>query len=370
MSNIPFLDLKALNGRFKDDFLAATSRVLERGWFIQGEEVRLFEQEFADYCGTRHGIGVGNGLDAIALVLRSLLELQRLAPGDEVLVPGNTFIATALAVTGTGLALKLVEPETERFNLDPDAVERAIGPHTRAILAVHLYGRLADMERLREIARRHELLLIEDAAQAHGASLNGRKAGNWGVAAAFSLFPGKPLGALGDAGIITTDDDELAECLRSLRNYGSRVKYLHERVGVNSRLDELQAAFLRIKLRALDTDNSERDVIARRYCEEIRNPRLQLPSLPQSGETHAWHLFVIRCEQRDRLRDHLLANGIETLIHYPLPIHRQPAYETLSSLELPITEALSESVLSLPIYPGLSPNDCDSIIAACNAFSG
>jgi dTDP-4-amino-4,6-dideoxygalactose transaminase len=367
---IPFLDLKSLNLRFKDDFLAATERVLERGWFIHGEEGQLFEQEFAAFCDARHGVGVGNGLDALALILRGLLELGRLSPGDEVLVPGNTFIATALAVTASGLAMRLVEPEAERFGLDPDAVEATIGPRSRAILAVHLYGRLADVERLREIAGRRGLLFIEDAAQSHGASLGGRRAGNWGLAAAFSLFPGKPLGALGDAGIITTDDDDLAECLRSLRNYGSRTKYLHERTGVNSRLDELQATFLRIKLRSLDADNRVRDTIARHYCAGIRHPALRLPALPAEGEVHAWHLFVVRCQRREALRDHLRAQGVETLIHYPLPIHRQPAYASLADLDLPLTDALSDSVLSLPIYPGLTPDDCDSIISACNSFTG
>lgn len=367
---IPFLDLKTLNLRFKDEFLAATERVLERGWFIHGEEVRAFEAEFAAYCGTRHGVGVGNGLDAIALILRALLELGRLSPGDEVMVPGNTFIATALAVTGNALGLRLVEPELQRFNLDPAALESAIGERTRAILAVHLYGRLADVRSLRAIAERRGLILIEDAAQAHGASLDGQRAGSWGLAAAFSLFPGKPLGALGDAGVITTNDDTLAECLRSLRNYGSRIKYQHDQVGVNSRLDELQAAFLRIKLPLLDADNLARDAVALRYWAGIANPSLILPPLPAAGEVHAWHLFVIRSAQRRRLQQHLSERGIETLIHYPLPIHRQPAYADLAHLQLPLTESLSESVLSLPIYPGLSSAQIDTIISACNAFPG
>lgn len=367
---VPFLDLRALNLRFKEQFLAATERMLERGWFIQGAEVGLFEQEFAAFCGSRQAIGVGNGLDAIVLILRSLIELGRLQPGDEVIVPGNTFIATALAVTQSGLCLRLVEPEHQRLNLDPVAVEAAIGPRTRAILAVHLYGRLADMPRLSDIADRHGLLLIEDAAQAHGASLHGRRAGTWGLAAAFSLFPGKPLGALGDAGVVTTDDEALAECIRSLGSYGSRIKYQHERLGGNSRLDELQAAFLRIKLERLAEDNQARDDIARRYCTEIDNPRVILPQLPQAGETHAWHLFVVRCQQRQALQDQLRSQGIETHVHYPRPIHRQTAYAELAELSLPRTEALSDEVLSLPNYPGLSSAAVDSIIAACNAFRG
>jgi len=368
---IPFLDLCNLNLRFMREFQEALGRTLERGWFINGEEVRAFEQEFAAYCGTRYAIGVGNGLDALALILRAMLELGRLSPGDEVIVPGNTFIATALAVTGNGLGLKLVEPEPSRFNLDPAAVEAAIGERTQVILAVHLYGRLADMRSLRELADRRGLVLVEDAAQAHGASVEGKRAGSWGLAGAFSLFPGKPLGALGDAGVITTDDEALANCLRSLRNYGSQIKYRHDQLGVNSRLDELQAAFLRIKLRSLDADNLARDEIARRYCAGIVNPALTLPYLPQDdSEVHAWHLFVVRCKQRQRLQQYLAEQGVETLIHYPLPIHLQPAYADLARVELPLTEGLSDSVLSLPIYPGLSGAQIDTIIAACNAFPG
>jgi dTDP-4-amino-4,6-dideoxygalactose transaminase len=368
MPAIPFLDLRSLNLRFKEDLLAATARVLERGWFINGEELAGFEQEFAAYCGSAHAIGVGNGLDAITLILRALLQLDRLQPQAEVLVPGNTFIASALAVTASGLAVRLVEPESSRFGLDPDAVQSAIGPNTQAILAVHLYGRLADVQRLRAIAERHHLLLIEDAAQAHGASLAGQRAGTWGVAAAFSLFPGKPLGALGDAGIITTGDAQLAACIRLLRNYGSQRKYIHEIVGMNSRLDELQAAFLRIKLRHLDADNLARDAIARRYCAGIRHPALSLPAPPAAEEVHAWHLFVLRCAQRDALQAHLRQHGIETLIHYPHPIHQQAPYRPLGTVELAVSETLGQQVLSLPIYPGLTCSQIDTIISACNSF--
>lgn len=366
---IPFLDLKNFNLRFKSEFLEATAQVLERGWFVHGLEHQLFENEFASFCGVAHGVGLGNGLDAIALILRGLVELGRLQPGDEVIVPGNTFIASALAVTYSGLTLKLVEPNVKTFNLDPSAVEQAIGPRTRVILAVHLYGRLADMNRLQEIAQRNNLILIEDAAQAHGACLDLRRAGSWGLAAAFSFFPGKPLGALGDGGMVVTDDNDLAECIRSLRNYGSRIKYQHEMIGVNSRLDELQAAFLRVKLKALDLDNQARKRIAQRYCERINNASIQVPESPGSTEVHAWHLFVIRCEWRDELRTFLKEGGIETHIHYPVPIHRQNAYAELSSCQLPVTERLSQTVLSLPIYPGLSIEDVDRVVDVCNEFS-
>jgi dTDP-4-amino-4,6-dideoxygalactose transaminase len=337
--------------------------VLAKGIFIRGDEVDLFEREFADYCGVKQAIGVANGLDAISLILRALLHLGRLEPGLEVLIPGNTFIATALAITACGLSFRLVEPETARFNIDPDAVLKAITPRTGAILAVHLYGRMADMPRLLEIAERNNLLLIEDAAQAHGASLEGQLSGSWGIASAFSLFPGKPLGALGDAGIITTSDSDLAESIRMLGNYGSRVKYYHELLGVNSRLDELQAAFLRIKLRYLDADNHLRNKIARYYYENIIHPALDLPVLPGQGEVHAWHQFVVRCQYRDALQLHLRNKGVDTLIHYPRPIHRQAAYKNFYSENLPVT-----SVLSLPLYPTLSHEAIDDVVAACNSF--
>lgn len=366
---IPFLDLRTLNLRFKEPFLAATKRVLERGLFIHGEECRAFESDFAAYCGVAHAVGVGNGLDALELILRALLETGRIHPGDEILVPGNTFIASALAVSACGLRVRLVEPELLRFNLDPQAVEASIGERTRAILAVHLYGRLADMTALADIAQRHGLLLLEDAAQAHGASLGTRRAGAWGIAAGFSLFPGKPLGALGDGGVVTTDDAELAGVIRSLQNYGSTIKYQHDRKGGNSRLDELQAAFLRIKLQYLDADNQARHDIALRYAQGLDRQILHLPDMPSEGEVHAWHLYVIRSRRRDALQQYLLAAGIQTLIHYPQPIHRQGAYNELANLSLPVTEMFSEQVLSLPIYPGLLAEQIDRVIDACNHFA-
>lgn len=363
---VPFLDLKSLNLRFSNEFTDAMQRVLARGWFIQGEELAAFESEYATFCGVPHCIGVGNGLDALTLILRGYIELGRLSPGDEVVLPANTFIATALAVTQAGLTPVLAEPDAVTGNLDPESAAAAITSRTRALLPVHLYGRLANMTALRSLADTHDLLLIEDAAQAHGATLHGRHAGNFGNAAGFSFFPGKNLGALGDGGAVVTTDPELAACVASLRSYGSSRKYHHERQGVNSRLDELQAAFLRIKLRMLASDVAERDALARRYHASIDNPHITLPMLPGACETHAWHLFVVRSPMRDALLAHLRSEGIETLIHYPVPIHRQPAYARTRWPEFPIAEEQAATVLSLPLYPGLAQPQ--RVIDACNSF--
>ncbi|MCW2291624.1 MULTISPECIES: DegT/DnrJ/EryC1/StrS family aminotransferase [Pseudomonas] len=367
---LPFLDLLALNQRFKEQFIDVTERVLCSGRFILGMYCLDFEKVFASYCGVAHGVGVGNGLESLQLILKALLELDRIKVGDGVIVPGNTFIATALAVTNNSLRLQLVEPDAESFNLDINEVEAAIDERTRVIIAVHLYGRLANMSALRELAERRGLLLIEDASQAHGASFEGRKAGSWGIAAGFSLFPGKPLGALGDAGVIVTDDPELAETVRALRNYGSYIKYQHEYLGSNSRLDELQAAFLLIKLDHLDADNREKANIAEIYCQGIKNNAISLPRTPSADEVHAWHIFTVRSTKRSALQAHLFKEGIETLVHYPLPIHKQPAYSEYNHLALPITVELSNQVLSLPIYPGLCESDIQRVVAACNSFIG
>jgi dTDP-4-amino-4,6-dideoxygalactose transaminase len=364
---VPFLSLREVNARYADELKAAAARVIDSGWYILGDELAAFEREFAAYCGVRHVVGVGNGLDALALLLRGYIELGRLAEGDEVIVPGNTFIASFLAVTGNRLAAVPVEPDAATFNLDLACVAAAIGPRTRAIMAVHLYGQLADMPALRALARQHGLLLIEDAAQAHGAAWNGCRAGALGDAAGFSFFPAKNLGALGDAGAIATDDDELARCVAALRNYGSEAKYRHRYQGANSRLDEMQAALLRVKLNYLDEDTRLRRRVAARYLEEIRHPLIALPGVVQD-EAHAWHLFVVRCPQRDALQRHLQAHGIQTQVHYPLPPHRQPAYRALCDLSLPLTERLHEEVLSLPIGPTLSDADVDRIVDACNRF--
>ncbi len=364
--SVPFLDLKSLNLRFESECVDALRRVLASGWYVQGEELAAFEAEFAAFCGVPHCIGVGNGLDALTLTLRTGIELGRLAPGDEVVLPANTFIATALAVSQAGLVPVLAEPDASTCNLSAHAAAAAITSRTRVLMPVHLYGRLADMAALRALADAHGLLLIEDAAQAHGATLDGRGAGSFGDAAGFSFFPGKNLGALGDAGAVVTADPDIAACVASLRSYGSSRKYHHDRQGVNSRLDELQAAFLRIKLRHLAADVAERDALARRYDAGIRNPGISLPELPGEHERHAWHLYVVRCGQRDALQAHLRAAGIETLIHYPVPIHRQRAYAGMRWPPLPVAESLAATALSLPLHPGLSGQQ--RVIDACNAF--
>lgn len=365
--DIPFLSLRDVNARYADELKAAAARVIDSGWYVLGEELAAFETEFAAYCGARHAVGVGNGLDALALILRGYIELDRLAEGDEVIVPANTFIASFLAITANRLVPVPVDPDPATFNIDPRRVEAAIGPRTRAILAVHLYGQLADMPALAGIARRHRLLLVEDAAQAHGATLGGRKAGTWGDAAGFSFFPAKNLGALGDGGAITTDDDALAGCVAALRNYGSEARYVHHFRGANSRLDEMQAAMLRVKLRHLDHDLRRRRRVAERYLDAIRHPRVGLPACPVP-EAHAWHLFVVRCDRREALRAHLQERGIHTQVHYPLPPHRQPAYAALAGRPLPVTDRLYPRILSLPISPAMRDDAVEEVIGACLAF--
>jgi dTDP-4-amino-4,6-dideoxygalactose transaminase len=358
---IPFLDLHASNARNRQAFHDALDRVLDSGRFILGQEVDRFEQEFAAYCGARHCIGVGNGLDALHLTLRAM----GIGPGEEVIVPSNTFIATWLAVSHSGATPVPVEPDPRTFNLDPTRIEAAITPRTRAIIPVHLYGLVSDIDRIAAIARERGLKVIEDAAQAHGARFKGRPAGSLGDAAAFSFYPGKNLGALGDGGAITTDDDELATRVRLLANYGSKTKYLHEAKGLNSRLDELQAAFLRVKLRSLDNDNARRRAVASRYVAALRNTELVLPEVADPL-SHVWHLFVIRSAQRGRIQRHLRNAEIDSLIHYPIPPHLQLAYADLHvpAGSLPIAERLHEEVLSLPMGSTMSDDEVDITIDA------
>lgn len=367
LTEVPFLDLRDAHARYADELKAAAARVIDSGHYVLGEELAAFEREFAAWCGVRHALGVGSGLDALALILRGYLGLGALAEGDEVIVPGNTFIASFLAVSANRLVPVPVEPDPVSFNLDPACVAAAIGPRTRAIMAVHLYGQLADMPALVALARRHGLLLIEDAAQAHGATRDGRKAGAFGDAAAFSFYPAKNLGALGDGGAVVTGDARLAERVAALRNYGSDTKYHHLFQGVNSRLDEIQAALLRVKLRHLDEDVALRRRVARRYRDGIRHPQIALPEVAHE-EQHAWHLFVVRCHRRDALQRHLQAQGVQSQVHYPVPPHRQPAYAELREAWLPLTERLHEEVLSLPLGPSLGEDAVARVIAACNAF--
>jgi dTDP-4-amino-4,6-dideoxygalactose transaminase len=365
--DVPFLSLKDVNARYADELKAAVARVIDSGWYVLGVELAAFEREFAAYCGVHHAVGVGNGLDALSLIFRGYKELGIIGEGDEVIVPGNTFIASFLAITENRLVPVPVEPDLASFNMDPACVEAAIGPRTRAIMAVHLYGQLANMPALATLARRHKLLLIEDAAQAHGAMSEGRKAGAFGDAAAFSFFPAKNLGALGDGGAVVTDSAILAERIAALRNYGSDVKYRHLFQGLNSRLDEIQAAMLRVKLKYLDDDVVWRRRVARRYREGIRHPHIQLPGVVQE-EQHAWHLFVVRSPCRDALQLHLQEHGIQSQVHYPVPPHRQPAYATLRHVDLPLTERLHNEVLSLPMGPTLGEDAAARVIEVCQAF--
>jgi dTDP-4-amino-4,6-dideoxygalactose transaminase len=367
---VPFLDVKAVNERYTASIQDAFSRVLSSGWFILGEEVKAFEAEFAAYCGTRHCLGVANGLDALTLIFRAYRELGVLQAGDEVIVPANTYIASILAILEAGLRPVLVEPDRGSCNLDPRLVPGAITPRTRAILAVHLYGQVADMGELGRLAANRGLLLVEDSAQAQGASCEGRRTGGLGNASGFSFYPGKNLGALGDAGAVTTDDDKLAEMVRALRNYGSEIKYVNRFRGLNSRLDEVQAAILRAKLPFLDEENERRRRIAERYLAGIRHPDIELPIAPSDPRRHVWHVFAIRTASREALVAHLKGEGIQTLIHYPIPPHRQEAMAEFGALALPITEAIHREILSLPLSPVMTPGQAERVIEAVNRFPG
>jgi dTDP-4-amino-4,6-dideoxygalactose transaminase len=360
---IPFLDLKAINGAYRAEIEAAMVRVLDSGWYMLGNEVAAFEREFAVYLGAGECIGVANGLDALTLILKA----YGFAPEEEVIVPANTYIATVLSITANQLTPVLVEPDPQSFNLDPKEVEKKITPKTRAILPVHLYGQMAEMKALVELTHPLGIKVIEDCAQAHGAECFGRKAGVWGDAAAFSFYPGKNLGALGDGGAVTTGDPELAQKIRTLRNYGSQKKYHNLVQGVNSRLDELQAAILRVKLPHLEAENEHRRQIAALYNRRITNPRVRLPQAP-NPKAHVWHLYVVRCTERDRLAQHLGKAGIQTLIHYPIPPHRQMAYPELHHLSLPLTEAIHQEVLSLPMGPHLTLQQAEEVAKQVESF--
>jgi len=349
---IPFLDLKAAYLELKDELDTVYSCVMNSGWYILGEEVDAFESEFADYCGVKHCIGVANGLDALHLILRG----YEIGKGDEVIVPANTYIATWLAVSYAGATPVPVEPNPQTYNLAPENIEAAITPLTKAIMPVHLYGQPAEMDVINEIAQKHNLRVIEDAAQAHGARYKGKRTGNLGDAAGFSFYPGKNLGAFGDAGAITTNDDELADSVKVLRNYGSRVKYYNEVKGYNSRLDPLQAAFLRVKLKYLDEWNNRRVFIAQNYLKALSDTtKIKLPRVSDGAES-VWHLFIVRSSRRDELRSFLNESGIETLIHYPVPPHLSEAYsdEVFRQESYPVTEESAATVLSLPISPHLT----------------
>ncbi|MEG1654198.1 MAG: DegT/DnrJ/EryC1/StrS family aminotransferase [Hafnia sp.] len=368
----PFLDLQSINAQYRTELIAACTRVIDSGWYIGGNELSQFEQEFSVYCGSAHSIGVANGLDALILTLRAWLEMGRLQPGDEVIVPANTYIASILAISANGLTPVLVEPDEASFNLCPINARAAITDKTRVILPVHLYGQLADMPAIMALAREYGLLVLEDAAQAHGAAIGGKKAGSWGDAAGFSFYPGKNLGALGDAGAVTTHDADLAQTLRALRNYGSHEKYKNLFKGVNSRLDEIQAAMLRVKLLHLEAETQRRRAIVQIYVNQITHADIQLPVLRGSDvtvlENNVWHLFVVRTQRRGALHQHLLAQGVQTLIHYPTPPHKQDAYRDWNDVCLPVTEELHEQVLSLPLSPVMTLEQAHEVARAVNSF--
>ena len=363
---VPFADFTPMHNEIRADLDAAYKRVVDKSVFIRGEECSLFEKEFADYCDVKYCIGIDNGLNALYLILKAV----DIGQGDEVIVPSNTFIATALAVSYVGATPVFVEPTIESYNIDPSRIEEKITPRTKAIIAVHLQGRAADMDAINEVAKKHNLLVFEDAAQAHGALYKGRKVGGLSLASGFSFYPGKNLGCLGDGGCVTTNDPIIAEKVRALSNYGSDYKYHHIYKGTNARLDELQSAFLRAKLPHLDKWNADRNRVAERYFKGINNPIIKLPLKPNKDFSHIYHVFVIRCDRRDELEKYLLEKGIDTVKHYPIPMHLQNAYSDLGIKEgeLPIAEEISKTVLSLPMFYGMSDEQIDYVIEAINNF--
>ena len=365
---IPFLDLKKINEPYETAFQEKLKSVLESGWYILGDEVATFENNFAQYCGTKYCIGTGNGLDALVLIFKGYIQLGKLQKGDEVIVPANTYIASILAILQADLIPVLVEPKLETYNINPDLIAEKITSKTKAILAVHLYGQLAEMNAINEIATKYNLIVVEDAAQAHGAKKNLKsKFINLKSAIAYSFYPGKNLGALGDGGVVSTNDSELAKVIQSLRNYGSETKYYNDYVGVNSRLDELQAAFLNVKLPNLDAENEKRRMIAKRYLAEINNNKIILPFYDNSLN-HVFHLFVIRTQNRKELQNYLNQNGIQTVIHYPIPPHKQKALASFNNLCFPITEKIHSEVLSLPISPIMTMDEVDYVVKILNQF--
>lgn len=367
---IKFLDLQKMNLAHENELKHAYQKVLSSGWFIRGPFCQEFERDFANYCGTQHCVGVGNGLDALKLIFRGFIELGKLKLGDEIIVQANTYIASIIAISTSGLIPVLVEPNEETYNLDVENVRKAISAKTKGILAVHLYGQLSPMHDLQRVANQKNLLLIEDCAQSHGATNEeGKKAGSLSHAAGFSFYPTKNLGALGDAGAVTTSDNDLAKVIKTLGNYGSALKDTNEFQGVNSRLDEIQAAILSVKLKYLDKENERRRLIASRYLNEINNPFLILPKAGPVCLDHVFHIFAIRSPFREELIDFLTSKGIQTAIHYPIPVHKQEAYPQLSHLSFPITEKIHQEILSIPISPILEDSEVNQIINALNEFS-
>ncbi|KES18796.1 putative pyridoxal phosphate-dependent enzyme [Gilliamella apicola SCGC AB-598-I20] len=360
---IKFLDLTSINKMYEDEIKDRFQSIFDKGWYLQGEENDIFNKAFAAYCGTKYAVGVANGLDALNLIIKA----YGFGPGDEIIVPANTYIASVLAISENGCKPVLVDPDLDTYNINPDLIERAITPKTKAIMVVHLYGQAVEMEKIWKLAEKYNLKIIEDSAQAHGAMYKGRRVGNLGDASGFSFYPGKNLGCLGDGGAVTTNDEELYLKIKAIANYGSNKKYVNLYKGVNSRLDELQAAVINVKLPHLDEDNNKRRKIANYYIENINNPLIILPKMLHE-DIHVWHLFVVRTENRDKLQSYLQSNGIQTLIHYPIPIHKQEAYKEWNNLSYPITEKIHNEVLSLPISPVMTQREIEKVVEVINAY--
>lgn len=366
---IKFLDLQKINLLHQEEIETKILSVFRSGWYLMGNEVASFENNLKNYLGVNHVIGVGNGLDALRLILKAYIELGIMKPGDEVIVPANTYIASILAISDNGLVPILVEPDLENYNIDTSIIEGHITDKTKAIMLVHLYGQIVYSEEIERLKNKYNLKIIEDNAQTIGASWNGKMSGNLGDAAGFSFYPGKNLGALGDGGAISCQDELLATTIRALANYGSSQKYVNEFQGLNSRLDEIQAAVLDVKLKYIDQENNRRRAIASMYLKGIKNPNITLPNFPNQADSHVWHLFVIRCKQRSDLQNYLAEKGIQTLIHYPIPPHKQKAYSSWNDLNFQLTEMIHDEVLSLPISPVMEDEEIDEIIKAINRYT-
>ena len=367
MEKIPFLDYKAVNAPYFEAMQEAVTRVLHSGWYVLGPEIKAFEEELAAYCGSDRCIGVSSGLDALILILEAWKEMGKLKLGDEVIVPANTYIASILAISKVGLTPVLIEPEIDSYNISSEEIEKRITPKTKVILPVHLYGQCADMDAINSLAEQHDLLVMEDAAQAMGSRYKGRRAGSLSHAAAHSFYPGKNLGAIGEGGAVTTNDAELADMVAMLRNYGSQKKYHNLFKGMNNRIDELQAAILRVKLPHLDRDNACRQAVAEAYLNAINHPAVTLPVV-MDDNLPCWHLFVVRVPEREKWMEYLLENGVDTAIHYPVPPHQQPAYKEFNDFQFPITEKVHREVLSLPISPAHTADQARVISALINDY--
>ncbi len=360
---VKFLDLHKINEQYRNGIDEAIKRVLDSGWYLLGKENESFDKNFAEYCSVKHSIGVANGLEALRLIINA----YGFGTGDEIIVPANTYIASILAISQNGCMPVLVEPDINTYNINPDLIEEKITSKTKAIMVVHLYGQAVEMEKIWALAKKYNLKIIEDCAQAHGAFYQGKRVGNLGDAAGFSFYPGKNLGCLGDGGAITTNDDEFAQKIKALRNYGSHIKYQNLYQGFNSRLDEIQAAVLDVKLKGLDNDNNKRREVAKYYLENIKNPLITLPQVKDEN-SHVWHVFVVRVEKREEFQKYLTENDVQTLIHYPIPPHKQEAYKEWNGLSYPITEQIHKEIVSLPVSPVMTDDEVKKVVEIVNLF--